>query len=136
MRLIKREFDLPALDVEFLDTIGHQWETVIDSNKRWVIVHDWPISDGYNHSAVSLAVDIQPGYPEAQLDMIYAYPTLQRIDGVAINALSPQPIRGQQWQRWSRHRTPQNPWRVGIDSLETHMALADNWFARELMKGN
>lgn len=136
MRLNKREFDLPAADVEFLRALGRPWETIVEGGKQWVIVHDWPVCDGYDHDIVSLAANITPGYPEAQLDMVYAYPALQRSDGVGITALTSQPIYGQKWQRWSRHRTAQNPWRIGIDSLETHLALADNWFAREFMSRN
>mgnify|MGYP001187661072 CR=1 FL=1 len=136
MRLNRREFDLPAADAAFLQDLGRPWETVTDRGKRWLIVREWPVCDGYNHRHVSLAVDVQPGYPEAQLDMVYVHPSLQRSDGVAVNALSPQDIRGETWQRWSRHRTKHNPWRVGIDCLETHLALAESWFIRELARRN
>ena len=136
MQLNKREFDLPAADVEFLQALGRPWETVVEGGKRWVIVHDWPVCAGYNHGVVSLASNVEPGYPEAQLDMVYVYPALQRADGVSINALSSQPIYRQMWQRWSRHRTAQRPWRIGVDNLETHLALADNWFAREFARRN
>ncbi len=136
MRLNKREFNLPEADAEFLMQLGLPWETVTEGGKQWVIVHDWPVCDGYNHGVVSLAANISPGYPEAQLDMVYVYPALQRTDGVGINALTSQAIYGQQWQRWSRHRTAQCPWRIGIDCLETHLALADNWFAREFVRRN
>jgi len=29
------------------------------------------------------------------------------------------------FQQWSRHRTPANPWREGVDNLGTHVPLAD-----------
>ncbi len=136
VQLNKREFDLPMVDIEFLQTLGLPWETVIEGGKRWVIVHEWPVCGGYNHDVVSIAADVQPGYPESQLDMIYVHPALERADGVGINALSSQPIGCQQWQRWSRHRTALKPWRIGVDSLETHLVLANTWFAREFTRKN
>lgn len=136
MRLTQRDFDLPAADVEFLDTLGRPWETVVENGKRWAIVHDWPLCDGYIHKAVSIAVDVHSGYPDTQLDMIYVYPAIQRVDGVSINALTAQSIRGEAWQRWSRHRTDEKPWRIGVDDLSTHLALADHWFLREFVRQN
>jgi hypothetical protein len=54
-----------------------------------------------------------------------------RADGVPIKALAQQQIDGTGWQRWSRHRTPQNPWRPGVDSVATHLVLVDQWLLRE-----
>lgn len=134
MRLIRRAFDLPDGDRRYLDELGRPWETVTDGKQRWVIVHDWPVCNGYNHDRVAIAALVQSGYPEAQLDMIYVLPALQRADGVPIPNLSPHPICGKQWQRWSRHRTRQNPWRVGVDDLASHFVLVDHWFAREFIR--
>ncbi|MBX9746205.1 MAG: hypothetical protein K2X34_04840, partial [Hyphomonadaceae bacterium] len=55
-------------------------------------------------------------------------------DGRAIGALAHDDFDGKTWQRWSRHRTPANRWRPGIDGLSTHFALVQEWLARELMK--
>lgn len=131
MGVMRRDFELPENDRIFLEELGRPWETVRDGSKQWTIMHEWPLCGGYNHRTVSVAVMIQPGYPDAQLDMIYVSPVLQRQDGKAIGALSSQAICGQQWQRWSRHRTSANPWRSGIDDLASHLVLADHWFKRE-----
>ena len=37
-----------------------------------------------------------------------------------------QVIDGRTYQRWSRHRTAQNPWRVGVDGLDTHVFLIED----------
>jgi hypothetical protein len=66
--------------------------------------------------------------------MAYFFPALSRLDGKAINAISFQPINGKTYQRWSRHRTGQNPWREGIDDLSTHLSLISFWFEQEFIK--
>lgn len=131
---MRRQFQFPEHDVIFLDGLGLQWETIIDRGMQWVLIHEYPVHNGYNHKKVSIAIKIETGYPRAPLDMAYFFPHLNRLDGKAINATSIQPIDGKQYQRWSRHRTGQNPWREGVDDLSTHMALVSFWFEQEFIK--
>ncbi|MDD2612847.1 MAG: E2/UBC family protein [Bacteroidales bacterium] len=131
---MKKDFQLPEEDVIFLDGLGLSWEAINDHNMQWIIVHDYPVISGYNNEKVSIAVKIETGYPRTQLDMAYFYPALQRLDGKTINAICDQIIDGKQFQRWSRHRTPTNPWREGVDDLSTHMALISFWFEQEYIK--
>lgn len=131
---MRRQFQLPQSDEAHLESLGRHWETIIEGGARWLLVHGWPSPTGYNHPAVSVAVRIEPGYPDTQLDMVYVFPHLARKDGVGINNLSNQPIDEKNWQRWSRHRTGANPWRPGVDDLSTHLFLVDDWFAREFIK--
>ncbi len=75
------------------------------------------------------------GYPIAALDMVYVFPALVRRDGRPIpqtNAV--QQLDGKSWQRWSRHRTAENPWRPGEDCVEHHIFLVEDWFAREFSR--
>ena len=78
------------------------------------------------------AIVIPPGYPDAQLDMVYFFPPLARADGGAIGALTPRRFDEKDWQQWSRHRTQQNPWRPGEDDIAGHLMLVDYWLRREL----
>ena len=66
--------------------------------------------------------------------MVYFYPDLARNDGRAIKAISNEMFDGKSWQRWSRHRTNKNPWRIGIDNIETHITLVGEWLFQELKK--
>lgn len=133
-RSLRRLFDLPAADREFLDTYGCSWETIIDGS-HWLLLHEFPTPEGYNHRSVTAAIRVETGYPDAPLDMVYFYPALNRIDGKAIGATEGQQvIEGQTYQRWSRHRTSENPWVVGKDSLETHVILIEDWLIREFVK--
>lgn len=128
---MRRDFPLPEQDVVFLNLYGLPWETVRDGS-LWVLVHDFPTHDGYNHREVSVAIRIESGYPQSALDMVYVYPALARRDNQPIRATEhTQLIDGKQWQRWSRHRSAQNPWIPGEDSIESHMYLIEDWFARE-----
>lgn len=131
---MKRQFQLPEQDVTYLEGLGLSWEAVNDGGMQWVIIHNYPVPPGYNVTEVSVAVKIESGYPRAQLDMAYFFPTLSRLDGKAINAITVQAIDGKQYQRWSRHRTGQNPWREGVDDLSTHIALIGYWFEKEFIK--
>ena len=128
----RRHFELTEDDRLFLEERGLPWEAVLDGKNQWVIVHEWPVPGGYNHRQVSLACQLPSGYPDAQIDMVFVRPDLQRADGKAIKALINHTIVGETWQRWSRHRTSQHPWRPRIDSLESHLALVNHWFVREL----
>ena len=99
-----------------------------------VVVRSFPLPPGYTYQAVDVNVRIEPGYPDTQIDMAYFHPALARTSGHAIPALSDDAFDGQTWQRWSRHRTPANPWRPGIDNLATHFALIEDWLTRELRR--
>ncbi|MDE3234537.1 MAG: hypothetical protein KGO81_01190 [Bacteroidota bacterium] len=131
---MRRQFKLPEEDIFFLDSLGLAWEAIHDRGMQWVIIHDYPVILGYNLEKVSVAIKIETGYPRTALDMAYFFPALARKDGKAINAITSQPIEGQNFQRWSRHRTAENPWRPGVDDLSTHMSLVNFWFENEFIK--
>lgn len=127
---MRRQFNLPEEDTEYLNSSGYGWEAIAESG-NWVIVHDYPVPDGYNVPRVSVALKIETGYPSTQIDMAYFFPQLSRKDGKAIGALTVLAMDGKQWQRWSRHRTGENPWRVGVDDICTHLAFVTHWLERE-----
>jgi hypothetical protein len=128
---LRRQFDLLPQDKKFLDEYGLPWETIVDGD-QWVLVHDFYTHDGYNHPIASIAVRLTAGYPQVQLDMVYVFPHLARKDGKTIpQTNATQQLDGNQWQRWSRHRSSTNPWRPGEDSIEAHIYLIEDWFRRE-----
>jgi Prokaryotic E2 family E len=131
---LRRQFNLLTADEAFLMEFGLPWETIVDGS-QWVLVHNFPTHDGYTHSSTSIAIRLETGYPQAQLDMVYVYPALERKDNQLIPQTQvTQPLDGKGWQRWSRHRTGDNPWHPGEDSLETHIYLIEDWFVREFEK--
>lgn len=132
---MRRQFTLPAEDEEWLSAIGKPFELVAEGGVLRVVIHNWDVPSGYNQSSTSAHIRIQPGYPDTQIDMVYFYPALSLQSGHTIGALAWDNFDGKTWQRWSRHRTPANPWRPGTDNLSTHFALVQNWLERETRKG-
>ena len=131
----RRDFVLPQEDLDWLNGIAGRYELVAEGNVLRVVLYDFPVPPGYNRGKADVNVRIDTGYPDTQIDMVYVYPALVRADGKPIGGLSTDQFDGKEWQRWSRHRTPANPWRPGIDNLATHFGLVEHWFARELAKG-
>lgn len=128
---LRRHFNLLADDEVFLHQYGLPWETIVDGS-QWVLIHDFPTHEEYNNPKASIAVRLERGYPQTALDMVYVYPGLERKDKKPIPQTSTnQRLDDKVWQRWSRHRSNQNPWRPGQDSLETHVYLIEDWFSRE-----
>ena len=131
---MRRQFDLLPEDEQLLNDYGLPWETVVDGS-QWVLIHDFPTHEGYNHKTVIAAIRLETGYPNTALDMVYFHPALARTDGQPIGATQAvQQIAGVSYQRWSRHRTAQNPWRPAFDSLGTHIVLIEDWLQREFEK--
>ena len=130
----RRDFELPQEDLDWLRSTGRRFELVAENNVLRVVISGFPVPPGYDREEADVNVRIDPGYPDTQIDMVYVHPHLARIDGRPISALASDAFDGRDWQRWSRHRTPANPWRSGIDNLATHFALVRYWFSREVRK--
>ena len=131
----RRQFELPEEDREFLDNrLGLEWEAVKEGNVRRVVILKFGVSDGYNVTEVDLFLRLETGYPDSQIDMVYFSPGLSLKSGKTIGALSSETFDGRNWQRWSRHRTAENPWIPGIDNIERHLLLVREWLDRELRK--
>ncbi len=131
----RRHFDLPQEDLDWLDNSAGRFELVAEGGVLRVVIYGFPVPPGYRQRQVDVNVRIEPGYPDTQIDMVYVYPALERTDGRTISATCLDPFDGKEWQRWSRHRTPANPWRPGVDNLATHFGLVEHWFLRELTRG-
>jgi hypothetical protein len=131
---MRRDFALPAEDMEWLEARGKPFELVTDGGILRVVVHEFAVPTGYDVDSVEANVRIESGYPDTQIDMVYFSPAMALASGKAIGALSTDSFDGKTWQRWSRHRTGTNPWRPGIDNLATHFALVHDWLEREVRK--
>lgn len=130
---MRRQLNLPQDDTSFLEAHRFEWETIIERG-NWLIIHSYPVPQGYTLNKVDIAIQISAGYPDTQLDMVYVYPALALQNGRGINALSGHALDGKTWQRWSRHRTSANPWRPGIDDLSGHLTQINHWFMQEIRK--
>lgn len=132
---MRRQFDLPELDREFLESYGRPWETIVmENNARWLLIHQFPVPPGYNVTEAIAAFLIEQNYPSTQIDMVYFYPALSRQDGRTINNLSGQAVDGKDFQRWSRHRSDANKWRPDEDYVGSQVTLVEHWLRREFGK--
>lgn len=127
----RRTFSLPEEDTDFLNKMGFRWEAHSEGRYMWLLIHDYGIPPGYNVDTCTVALMIPPSYPASQIDMAYFFPQLKKKSGKAINALANQTIDGNNYQRWSRHRKP-NEWKPGIDCVSTHLTLVNNWLLNDL----
>ena len=131
---MRRQFQLAEEDEECLRGKGLAWEAVVENKTNWLILSDYPIPEGYNVRSATVALRITPDYPDGQIDMAYMHPSLALTSGRQIRNLSPCQIDGRSFQQWSRHRTPANPWKPGLDSVGTHLIQVDDWLAREVRR--
>lgn len=131
----RRQFELPEEDREFLGArLGFEWEAVLEGGVRRVVIQKFGLPDGYNVTEADLFLRLEAGYPDAQIDMVYFSPALGLKSGKPIGALSGESFDSRTWQRWSRHRTGENPWIPGVDNIERHLLLVREWLDRELRK--
>lgn len=130
-----RAFPVLNVDEAFLNAKFPSWEAVLDGGRQWIVLPDFTLPPGYSVQQVHLALEIQPTYPAVEIDMFYLSPAVTLSSGAQIPATEAMvTIRGQQFQRWSRHRTPTGPWKQGLDNVKTHMALVDNALLKEVQQ--
>lgn len=114
---------LPDADRTFLSDLGFEYEVVVESGMTCVLVRAWPLPAGFNHATADLLLRLHPGYPDVAPDMWWFAPSVHRADGTDLpNTNTYEHYLGRQWQRWSRHLTPEQ-WRSGIDGLENYITL-------------
>lgn len=128
--------DAPLLDVDgvFLESYGLRFD-VVQEGHIWIILRNFSLPTGFNVPKADAAIRVEQGYPFTALDMVYFFPALSRLDGKAIPQSDVrQALEGRQYQRWSRHRTGDNPWVPNRDSVETHVYLIEEWVEMEIVR--
>ncbi|WEE11243.1 E2/UBC family protein [Acinetobacter pittii] len=145
LRLIPREvnngdvslgqFEVLPKDDEYLRQVFGDFRTIIDQGRRWLVVENYELPDGYNHKQVTLALEIPSLYPQAEIDMFYTYPRIHLANGVTPACTDvDQIIEGKSYQRWSRHRSHVSQWNPVIDSVVTHFSLIEESLLREVQQ--
>lgn len=130
---LRSDFALLEKDAAYLNTLGVKWETLIDDRRRWLIIRDYALPEGYSHEVVDIAIDIPASYPDAAIDMFYCNPPLKLASGAVIAQTSSHvSIGGITYQQWSRHLNGATRWNPLTDSIITQMAVVEESLLREV----
>jgi hypothetical protein len=133
----RRQFRLPSADEDALDRLGLRWEALAENGRRWIVVNGFALPEGFAQAVADLSIEIASGYPPGLLDMAFFNPFITMPTGRIIPQTNvSEQIDGRTWQRWSRHRTPTNPWRLGEDCLETHIDYIVAFLTAEIGRAN
>lgn len=130
---LRADFALLEKDAAYLNALGIKWETLIDDRRRWLIIRDYLLPEGYNHEVVDVAIEVPASYPDAAIDMFYCNPPLKLTSGTVIAQTSSHvSISGINYQRWSRHLNGATRWNPMTDSVITQMAVVEESLLREV----
>ncbi len=129
----RREFALLEKDEAHLNERSLHWETFVEGGRRWLLLCNYVLPEGYNLSVVDIAIDVPPTYPHAEIDMFHCNPHLTLKSGHPIGQTSGRtPIAGQTFQQWSRHLNGQTRWNSATDSVMTHLAVVETALLKEI----
>lgn len=129
----RRTFALLDIDEAHLNRLGLKWETLVEAERRWLLLHDYPLPVGYTVARSKVALEIPPTYPGAQIYGFYAYPPLALSSGRVISSTQLRGVLlGVEYHGWSRNRGPAAPWDTATDNVVTQLALVDAALAKEV----
>lgn len=115
---------LPAFDRGYLQSKGYKFREINDGAKNGLIIENFPVTpEGkFNTAVAQLLILIPRGYPDVAPDMFYFHPAVQFAGSNANPAQADvnENHFGTNWQRWSRHSTPE-AWRPGIDGVNSYV---------------
>lgn len=125
---------LPETDAAYLAERAINHEVVVDGGMTCVILHAWPLPNGYDRESADLMLRLSPGYPDLHPDMWWFQPAVRLANGQNLPATEVvEQHLGRSWQRWSRHLTGEQ-WRSGVDGLESYLALIRQDLERSVPK--
>jgi hypothetical protein len=114
---------LPVSDEEYLVQRGIEHSATVERNMICVVLSQYRLPPGFRETHADLLLRLSSGYPDVPPDMWWFSPAICRADGSAIAATQvTEHYLGRTWQRWSRH-LPAGFWRLGVDSIESFLAL-------------
>lgn len=129
----RRDFHLLDEDEIFLSRKGIVWKTVVESQRRWLILQSFELPQGFTHTAVDISIEIPPTYPAAEIDMFFCLPHLSRADGSEPPMTTGRmTIEGKEYQQWSRHLRGATRWNPETDGVRSHLALVEESLLREV----
>lgn len=130
---LRREFTLLSKDEAYLNERSIHWETFVEGGRRWLLLRNFMVPEGYNHPVIDIAIDVPPTYPKSEIDMFHCHPQLELLSGCEIAQTSVRTaIAGQSFQQWSRHLNGETRWNPATDSVMTHIAVIEAALSQEV----
>lgn len=125
---LRRDFYLPEEDVQYLDSLGLEWEAVQEGNARGVVLYGFLMPTPFQPEKLNLKIKIPQDYTSgAALDMFFTDVHVTRTDGKGIERLTESEIfDGKKWWQWSRHYPQNTKWRPGVNTLATHLSYVQH----------
>lgn len=115
-------------EIEALRRVGYKISFSEDGNWVSVIIHEYPVPDGFSKQETNLLIRAQQSYPNSKLDMFWSDVDLVLENGaVPASADQLENYGGKQWRRFSWHPKSWNP---GRDNLRTYLEFVNTRFAR------
>ena len=121
---LRRDFYLPEEDVQYLDSLGLDWELIQEGNARGVVLYGFLMPQPFQPERLNLKIKMPQDYTSgAALDMFFTDAHVIRTDGKGIERLTESAVfDGRKWWQWSRHYPKNTKWRPGINTLATHLS--------------
>ena len=120
-------------DTNYLDnSFEGRWELKKLDKLNILYLTNFEIPERYNVQEADMIIIIPDRYDSVQLDMAYFKPHLSRADNKPLIKATPRKFGDDIFQQWSRHRTNDNPWIIGVDCIETHIELIKYFLRKEL----
>jgi hypothetical protein len=86
----------------------------------FLVVHDYPIPDGFTPNRTRLLVKLPPLFPDAAPDMFWLNPHVRTSSGAMPQGASVEAVLDGQWQRFSWHLQA-GAWQPGTSTLRDFM---------------
>jgi hypothetical protein len=103
-------------------SVGFDRFEVLRQPDGWtfLVVHDYPVPNGYAPNVSRLLVKLPPLFPEAAPDMFWLNPHVRTSSGAMPQGASLEAVLDGQWQRFSWHLQP-GAWQPGTSTLRDFM---------------
>ncbi|MCP4145028.1 MAG: hypothetical protein GY752_07055 [bacterium] len=125
---LRRGFHLPEDDIQYLNSLGLNWETIQDGNARGVVLCGFLMPPPFQPEKLNLKIKVPQDYTSgAALDMFFTDTPATRSDGKGIERLTESNhFDNKKWWQWSRHYPKNTKWRPGVNTLATHISYVQH----------
>jgi hypothetical protein len=131
---LRRDFKVPKEDAGCLAALGFTWVAVVEGGTKWLIIHPYPIPDGYNHRTAVLALRMPPPTPTTRSTWcISAGRWRSPAAGRSASSQGPSTARRTSNGRGTaRQRIRGAPASTMSARICSRLTTADDWLQREL----